>query len=66
MARDLVLARQIVETVMEQVMTDELLGNYLVPVRAYTTALEEAVSEVADLLDPNELDDAFDDADTGD
>lgn len=60
MARDLQLAEQVVRVVLDEIL-DGTLGRALVEVGAFREALDRAVSEVADLLDPNELDDAFDD-----
>ena len=59
MARDLELAEQIVRVVLDEVL-DGTLGRALVEVQPFREALDRAVVEVADLLDPNELDDAFD------
>jgi len=58
-ARDLELAEQIVRVVLDEVL-DGTLGRALVEVQPFREALDRAVVEVADLLDPNELDDAFD------
>lgn len=53
MARDLDLARQIVQVVLEPIMATKL-GDVVEYVTVIDDALDEAAEAVADLLDPDE------------
>lgn len=53
MARDLGLARAVVDAVLRPIMATEL-GRVLVEVNGYEFALQTALDDVADLLDPAE------------